>query len=96
MASLQEITRFALLNNCTVIAATSHREAARYLETYKVYDKKKDEEIAKRKAKAGDVLQQASNGGCAVWCHFFCSIFKLLFVSFCFFVGFNCDEIWSR
>ena len=61
--SLQDITRFALANDCTVIVATSNREAARYLETYKLYENKKAEEIAAKKAPPGDFLQQARMDG---------------------------------
>lgn len=55
------------MNDCTVVVATSNREAARYLETYKLYEHKKAEQISVRKARSGDMMQQVrlSNDTCA-------------------------------
>ena len=48
LKSLLQITKFALVNNFTVIAAMNLNEAARYIETYKIYQHKTHVSISVR------------------------------------------------
>ncbi|GFH29042.1 DNA repair protein rad10, partial [Haematococcus lacustris] len=45
---LENITKAALTNDCTLICAWSPQEAARYLETYKAYESKPASNIQER------------------------------------------------
>ncbi|KAK9917753.1 hypothetical protein WJX75_007855 [Coccomyxa subellipsoidea] len=45
---LAQVTKAALLNDCTLICAWSHEECARYLETYKAYESKPADAIQGR------------------------------------------------